>query len=168
MLDGKLRRLPDGGAILVFDRRIDRPPETVFAALTVPERIADWMGMAEIEPRLGGRYFVRFHPSEDDPDASVRGVVTAYDPPCLFEHTWIEGAQPECRIRWELTPEREGCRLRLTHTFPPGVKDILGFLGGWYDFLDMIPKAVAGERTYSDKIRWKALDAEYRTRFPEP
>lgn len=167
MLDGDLRRLPDGGAVLTFDRRMDRPAEKVFAALTVAERIADWMGIAEIEPRVGGRYFVKFHPNEEYPEAAVSDVVTAYDPPRLFEHTWIENTQPESRVRWEITPDADGCRLKLIHTFPPGVRGLLGFLGGWHDFLDMIPKVANGERGHYDKPNWRVLDAGYREKYGE-
>ena len=40
---------------MVFHRHYAKPIEKVWAALTTPERLADWLADAEIELRLGGR-----------------------------------------------------------------------------------------------------------------
>jgi hypothetical protein len=47
---------------LRYVRRIAASPERVWAAITIPERIADWFATADvqIELRLGGAYRLRF------------------------------------------------------------------------------------------------------------
>jgi uncharacterized protein YndB with AHSA1/START domain len=57
-----------------FERLYQRPIDKVFAALTVPERLATWLGAAEIEPRQGGRFVLVFA----DPPYRMEGEVSVY------------------------------------------------------------------------------------------
>src|SRR5216683_2246105 len=81
-------------ADLRYVRRYDRPPETVWAALTRPERLADWMGKAVVEPRLGGRYelFV-------DRKRPMTGRISLWQPPRLLEFSWDTGDGPASTVR---------------------------------------------------------------------
>jgi uncharacterized protein YndB with AHSA1/START domain len=45
---------------LVIERRIQKPVAKVWAALTVPERIADWFTPVELDLRIGGIYRLSF------------------------------------------------------------------------------------------------------------
>ena len=63
---------------LTLVRRIAARPSIVFDALTTPEGIAGWWGpdggpvlVAESDPRVGGRFRVRFAPSTE---ASMRAA----------------------------------------------------------------------------------------------
>lgn len=38
-----------------FERHYPRPVETVWRAITDPARLADWMGVSQVEPHVGGR-----------------------------------------------------------------------------------------------------------------
>lgn len=121
---------------LVFERRIARPIEKVWAAITTPERIADWFAIVDLDPRVGGYYRIRFSPD----DAPMEGMITAFDPPRLLTHTWPDEGHPDSIIRYELEPDGDGCRLRFTQTnLPPKYMDAVG---GWHLFLDAIPGAV--------------------------
>jgi uncharacterized protein YndB with AHSA1/START domain len=163
-IDGELIRTADGGSIIAFDRKVMRPVEKVWAALTEPERIADWMGRATIDLRVGGRFRLDFHQSDDDPSGFIEGVITALDPPSLFEHTWADPVGGISRVRWELHAEGDACRLRFRHTFQPDAKDLIGMLSGWHDFLNMIPSATDGVRAEWG-VGWRQLDAAYRLKF---
>ena len=44
ILDGTVARRLDGGFVVAFDRLIGRPAEKVWAALTDPKILADWLG----------------------------------------------------------------------------------------------------------------------------
>ena len=59
---GAIRRTDSGAYEIVFVRRLRRPIHKVRAALTTPERIADWFTDMRFipEPRLGARVEVRF------------------------------------------------------------------------------------------------------------
>jgi uncharacterized protein YndB with AHSA1/START domain len=161
MLDGTYSETSEG-VVLSFERRMDRPIEKIWAVLTVPERIADWMGEAEIDLRVGGRFHLRWHDSKGE----MNGVVVAYDPPRLFEYSWDEGDGVTSRVRWSLEPDGDGCRLALTHTFPriDGGK-LLGVAGGWEDFLDVIPRVADGIKDYGSHENYLRLRRGYAEKF---
>ena len=162
MLDGTYSRTTDG-VILAFERRMDRPIEKIWAVLTVPERIADWMGEAELDPRVGGRFHLKWHGSQGE----MNGVITAYEPPRLFEHTWNEdnGVAPS-RVRWSLTPDGAGCILALAHIFPEiDDQNLLGFAGGWGDFLEVIPRVAGGIADHGSSENYRRLRCGYAEKF---
>ncbi len=158
MLDGKLIQESGGGSVVSFQRRIDRPVDKVWAALTVPERLSDWLAEATIALEIGGRYELRFHGTDD----VMTGRIIRLEPPHLLEYMWRENGGVESVVQWRLEPEGRGCRLSLTHTLPAGAPGILGFVSGWHQHLDAIPAACDGVATPWDPARWKALDDQYR------
>jgi uncharacterized protein YndB with AHSA1/START domain len=85
--DGVIRKLPDGYEI-VFVRRLAKPIEKVWVALTQPERIADWLGVATPEQggvlSVGVRFELRFPQS----GYWTMCEVVAMDAPRLFAWTW--------------------------------------------------------------------------------
>jgi uncharacterized protein YndB with AHSA1/START domain len=162
MLDGVYSETADG-VILSFDRRMDRPIETLWAVLTTPERLADWMGQAEIDLRVGGRFHLRWSNGQ----GSMDGVITALDPPRLFEHTWEENiGVPVSRVRWTLEPDGAGCRVRLEHVFTSvDDRNLIGFAGGWEDFLDIIPTVAGGSPNHGDMEKVRGLMRGYAEKF---
>jgi uncharacterized protein YndB with AHSA1/START domain len=162
MLDGTYSETVDG-VVLSFDRYMDHPIETLWAVLTDPARIADWMGQARIELHVGGVFHLKWHGGQGE----MNGVITACDPPRLFEHIWDEGGDvaPSC-VRWSLTPEGAGCRLALTHTFPKiDGRSLIGFAGGWADFLDVIPRVAAGAEDHGSHENYQRLRRGYAEKF---
>ncbi|HEX4196335.1 MAG TPA: SRPBCC domain-containing protein [Caulobacteraceae bacterium] len=164
-LDGDLTATADGGWVIAFDRRIARPLQKVWAALTVPERIADWLGVATVDLRIGGVYHVAFHPTEDDPDSQIDGVITALAPPRVLEYRWRLPEGWDSSVRWELEPDGPATRLRFTHLFPPEeTRDLIGTVAGWHDFLNMIPSAADGVRAEWG-VGWSEIDAGYHAKL---
>jgi uncharacterized protein YndB with AHSA1/START domain len=157
-MDGEI--LGDGDRFKVrFERLIAKPIEKVFAALTTPERLAAWLGAAEIEPRPGGRLVLVFA----DPPYRMEGEVIDYRPPTLFEFTWPNGADAApSRVRFELAAEAKATRLVLTQTFIARA-DLASVAAGWHEHLDRLDLAADGMTT----TRWSrdgeaALAARYR------
>jgi uncharacterized protein YndB with AHSA1/START domain len=146
-------------ADLRYERRYDRPPEMVWAALTVPERIADWIGKAYVEPRLGGRFELFI-----DRKQPTKGVITVWQPPLLLEYTWQSGEDPATTVRWELTAEGGGTRLVFTHN---GLRyPWIGLvLPGWHAHLRWLGIAAAGMRKEFDMAEWRALQQLYLERY---
>jgi uncharacterized protein YndB with AHSA1/START domain len=161
MLDGTYSETSEG-VVLSFERHMDKPIEKIWAVLTVPERIADWMGEAEIDLRVGGRFHLKWH----DNQGEMNGVITVYEPPRLFEHTWDEGDGVTSRVRWCLAPDGGGCLLTLTHTFPKidGPK-LLGVAGGWEDFLEVIPRVADGIVDHGSHENYLRLRRGYAEKF---
>lgn len=156
---------PDMGAVrrvgerfeLRLVREIARPIDKVWAALTVPERIADWLGDAVVELQVGGRYVIhlRGEPS------SIEGVITACEPPRLLEYTWTNGDGGPSTVRMDLTAEGQACRLVFTQNRMVG-RRLIDTASGWHDFIDLIPIAADGIRAEHDHERWRATDDRYQ------
>jgi uncharacterized protein YndB with AHSA1/START domain len=161
-LDGSLEQTADGGYVVAFDRVMNRSPEDIWSALTDKERLARWLGDVEVDLRVGGAYIIRFRTMS----VVMTGQITALEPGRMIEYSWLENyGMPSSLVRWEIVPLAAGCRLKLTHRFPPGckLKDMTSFLGGWHAFMDAIPIAAGGAFVpYADE---KGLEAGYRKRY---
>jgi len=144
---GEIRRTGDTYE-LVFERRIAKPIEKVWAALTVPERIADWLANAEVDLRLGGRFALHWTDTEEE--HRMAGAIVELDPPRLIAWTWPHEQHPHSVVRWELAPDGDGCVLKLTQTQltkPP----LLDVAAGWHTHLECLPGGAASVTT-----PWKA------------
>lgn len=95
---------------LRYERRYDRPVETVWKALTEPARLADWMGQAEVDPYVGGRY--ELFVNSPDP---LRGRVVTWKPPELLEFSWTGPEAPTSVVRCELVRDGAGTKLIFMH-----------------------------------------------------
>jgi uncharacterized protein YndB with AHSA1/START domain len=106
---------------LTLKQRINAPPAKVYAAFTEPQTLARWFGPAGVErveaetdPRVGGRYKIVGHMSNDTHE--VGGTYREIVPNEKLVFTWA----------WKSTPERESL---VTVTFKPdGAGTILTLL----------------------------------------
>ncbi|MDB6158320.1 MAG: Activator of Hsp90 ATPase 1 family protein [Gammaproteobacteria bacterium] len=89
-LDGSVRKTEDGGFIVAFDRLTDRPPARVWAALTDPKILANWLGDVELDLRIGGPFIIRFRRMS----VVMTGQITALDPGRMLEYTTRFQPQP--------------------------------------------------------------------------
>ena len=112
----------DGRHQLQFQRRLHHPVETVWAAITEPERLSQWFpARVELELRAGAPVRYSMDPHLPDQDGTVLDV----DPPRLLVLTW-GGAV----LRFELVADGDECDLLFSHTFD----DLAGaasFASGW-------------------------------------
>jgi uncharacterized protein YndB with AHSA1/START domain len=156
---GRLIPRDDGRFDVVFERRIGKPVEKVWDAITVAERIACWFTVVELDLRLGGLYRITFA----EIGYTVDGTITELEPLRRFAHTWpdVEDARyADAYVRYELWPEPEGCGLRLTQTALP--HKYLGVLPGWHTFLEALPGAAEGIRTPWTEAREREMGERYR------
>ncbi len=136
---------------LTLKRRLNAPPEKVYAAWAQPAKLAQWFGpdsgavtRAELDLRVGGRYTIVFH-TEDGEEHQVGGVYREVVPNQKLVFTWA----------WRSTPEREslvtilmkddgdGTLLTLTHEqfFDEAARD--RHREGWSGALDNLERALA-------------------------
>jgi uncharacterized protein YndB with AHSA1/START domain len=152
----------DGKVELRFERLYPRPIETVWAAMTTPERLADWLGEVDLEPRLGGRFncFVN-----RDEEAQTRGRVTVWEPPHTLEFSWASSGEPETLVRAELSEAGEG-RTRLVFTHRGMDRKWMGLtFPGWHQLLERLGRLMRGEGTEAPEGRWRELQAIYLGRY---
>jgi len=159
---GEVSLRADGRYDLLFRRRFNKPLEKVWAALTVPERIADWFTRVELEPRVGGRYHIHF----DEHGYDVAGEIVEFEPPVRLAHTWPDPdpSGPPAIVRYVLEPDGDGCRLTFTNSGVPAA--YVSAVAGWHAFLDALPGATAGVRTPWSAEGEKAILARYADRLP--
>jgi len=145
--------------ILTFDRILRHPPEKVWDALTTPEGIGRWwQSDAEVEPRVGGRFYVRFR----EFDHSMTGTITDYAPPSRFGFTWSEEAVGgDSHVLFELSPDPLGTHLRLVHDLS-ATADATELAAGWHWHIDGLDAAAQGVATPWDEMRWRVLQKVYK------
>jgi uncharacterized protein YndB with AHSA1/START domain len=89
---------------LTIKRRLNAPPEKVFAAWTDPEKLKLWMGPGEVttvlceaDARVGGHYRIVMRRPGGDEDFDVGGTYREVVPNEKLAFTWA----------WKSTPEHE-------------------------------------------------------------
>ena len=116
---------------LVFEELLPHPIEAVWSALTDRAAISDWlMETAEFEPLVGSRF--RLKTERLAPDGWVDADVTELDPPRRMAWAWsVKDGNLPTTVTFELVPESEGIRLKLTHVgeIDPVVAGLVK--GGW-------------------------------------
>ena len=143
--DGTITQVGDGLYEMRFERRYRFAIEKVWAAITDPERLADWLAQARVELRLGGAFALTW-PSLD---YRMTGQIVALESPRLFAWTWPDPKDPDgpaSVVRWELFEELGGCRLVLTNTLIRS-GDLVGVAGGWHTHLRELPAAAGSTPT---------------------
>ena len=158
--NGTIRK-SEAGYEIVFVRRLKKPIEKVWAALTIPERIADWFTEMRFipEPRLGARVELRF-PEDDPPYEMTDGEVVAFEPPRLFAWTWNDDQNPVAMVRCQLEPDGDGCILTFSEA-GTSIKYLTGTAAGWHAFLEGLEAATEGVRTPGAIEREKAVRPLY-------
>jgi uncharacterized protein YndB with AHSA1/START domain len=140
---------------VVFHRRYRHPVEKVWAALTTPERLADWFVDAEVDLRVGGS--LRFD-GKGMRQTEMR--ITVCEPPRALAWVWTIAGH-DSLVRFDLAPEADGCRLTLTHSGVP--RTGAGVRAGWHAHLEALPDAFEGRATPWEvkTARETALNAAY-------
>jgi uncharacterized protein YndB with AHSA1/START domain len=145
-MDGTVHTVA-ASTVIRFARDLDHPIGTVWAALTEPDQLQQWLAApAEIELRVGGR--VHLVPGQ----LTVDSTVTALDPPHLLKYGWHDRAGDDVKVRWELTSQGGGTRLVFTETFPTSLAEtgqVSGRpaeLAAWHLVLDRLEATLDGQQ----------------------
>ena len=150
-MEGNVTRVDDG-YVLTFERRLHHPVEKVWAALTDPSRLSGWLAgdSSDIELRVGGRVLLTGH------DSGIESTVLALDPPHLIEYGWKTKNWDGGTIRWEISEDGGGSRLRLTHRMPAidlaADREMMRRMGMDPDAFPPLPRAMAGWHTILDRL----------------
>jgi uncharacterized protein YndB with AHSA1/START domain len=119
-------------------------PEAVFAFLTEPEKLVQWIGLAaDLEPRPGGLFRVDMNRR-----TVVRGEYVTLEPPQRVVFTWghEDGSllpAGSSTVEIVLMPERGGTLVRLRHSgLPPAEQPAHRF--GWGHYLARLKTRAEG------------------------
>jgi uncharacterized protein YndB with AHSA1/START domain len=137
--------------ILTLKRRLNAPPEKVYAAWTEPKKIVRWFGpdagpvkLASADVRVGGRYAVEFN-AEDGEQHHVSGVYREVVPneKLVFSWAWRTMPERESLVTVLIKPEGTGSLLTLIHEqfFDEPARD--RHAKGWSGCLDKLERYLA-------------------------
>jgi uncharacterized protein YndB with AHSA1/START domain len=147
---------------LTLKRRIDAPPEKIYAAWTQPENLIRWFGpamvkpgsmSAEIDARVGGSYRIRFD-TEVGEHHEVGGHYCDVQPNRRLVFTWAWHSTPEREslVTVTLKPDDVGTLLTLHHEqfFDRSARD--RHERGWTELLDKLGRHHASHGAASVKL----------------
>jgi len=137
---------------LTLVRRIKARPSIVFDALTTPEGIAFWWGpddgpvlVAETDPRVGGRFRVRFRRLDGSEHESSGEYLEFVKPERLsMSWRWKGGAEDpgESLVEITLRGVAEGTELTLTHSRLHDEDSSSRHAEGWSACLDKLERHI--------------------------
>jgi uncharacterized protein YndB with AHSA1/START domain len=145
-------------------RRIRARPQIVFDAVTTAEGIAHWWGpdagpvlVAESDPRVGGRYRVRFLRMLDSTEYESSGEFLEIVPPQRVVMSWRwKGGVPEpgeSRVEIALRAVAEGTEITFTHSQLHDEKSSLSHREGWEGAFDKLMRYLADRQMRSSVTR---------------
>ncbi|WP_405675494.1 SRPBCC family protein [Streptomyces sp. NBC_01511] len=148
-----------GRTALRMERRLAHPPQRVWDAITQPAHLAKWFpSEVSVDLRPGGE--IGFHfPGDSGP--GMTGQVTDADEPRLFAFTWGED-----HLRWEITPDGDGSRLSLVHTFGDRF-GAASFASGWQVCITALGQLLDGAPVDVGRDTRGTLHEAYLARFGE-
>lgn len=136
---------------LTLKRRLNAPPEKVYAAWTQAEQLVRWFGPdagpvhhAETDVRVGGRYAIAFS-TEDGERHHVSGTYHEVVPneKLAFTWQWITMPERQSFVIVTIKPDGDGSILTLHHEqfFDEAARD--GHRLGWTGALDKLERLFA-------------------------
>jgi uncharacterized protein YndB with AHSA1/START domain len=143
---------------VVVETTIAVPPVRVFQALTDEKQLFQWwtneeapIEFFELQPRLGGHYRYICRPGTMKVPGldkfECHGEITEFDPPRTLAYTWISNWHDDPNlvtlVRFELIPEGNGTRLKVTHSgLAKEQRSRKEYAGGWVGVLELLKNFV--------------------------
>ncbi len=149
---------------VTFDRRFSAPIERVWAALTEPAQLSAWLASATVTPGVGGRIELRLGADEQDASGHCRGTILVWNPPHALEYEWNFPGEDATVVRWDLSEQGTGTRLRLTER-RLGPDQALQYGPGWHAHLDGLGAFL--EHRAIDNLRARFAAARPLYRLPD-
>ncbi len=144
-----------------LERFLEHDQSAVWAMLTEPDRMVEWLAPGEIELRKGGSAKLNF----TDSGIVIASTVSECEPPSLLEYSWSSPGEPTRPVRWETAPVTGRTSLTLTLQVPED-EDIARSCAGWEAHLMMLLAAIEGvpikfpfERSQATREAYKSMSA---------
>ena len=139
---GEVRRDPDGGRALIFNRSYDYPIDHVWSALTDSDRLARWYGSYEGEAGVGGTVYLTMTAEEDAGGEPATVHIVECEPPHRLTVDIVENERT-WRIGLTLLEDSGTTSLIFEQSIPPEMET--SDVGtGWHWYLDRLTAAVSG------------------------
>lgn len=136
---GRIRKKKDGFEVR-FERTLPYSIETVWDAITNPQKLAIWFTDIEMDFAPGGKMIIRFR---DENKTESFGKIIRIEPLKIFEYSWEDEL-----ATWELVPEgKSKCKLVLTYSKLPDDYAV-SVPAGWHVLLDQLEEALNGRKVF--------------------
>jgi uncharacterized protein YndB with AHSA1/START domain len=142
-------------------REFDHDAKAVWAMLTDPPRLVEWLAPGTIELRQGGAVKLDF----TDSGIVIDSTVSAITPERLLEYSWSGPGEPTRPVRWEIVPAGAGVRLTLVLRVPED-EDAARACAGWEAHLEMLAAALEGVPIKFPFVRFKETREAYKAALP--
>ncbi|HWA59935.1 MAG TPA: SRPBCC family protein [Caulobacteraceae bacterium] len=140
-----------------LEREFEHGPQEIWAELTDPEKLPQWLAPGSIELKVGGRARLDFV----DSGIVIDSEVTACEPLRVLEYAWSKPGDAVRPVRWELEPGAETTKLSLILGLPAG-EDVARSCAGWEAHLEMLAAALEGVPIKFPFERFKATREAYK------
>jgi uncharacterized protein YndB with AHSA1/START domain len=120
-------------------RDVEHPPTAMWAMLTDPDKLVEWLAPGDIELREGGQAKLNF----TDSGIVIDSTVTSFEPEQVIEYSWSGPGEPLRPLRFEVDSTADGCRLTMTLRTPSD-EDIARSCAGFEAHLMMLLAALEG------------------------
>jgi len=108
----------------VYQVRIDASPERTWAALTEPDHVRHYYFDTAVRTTWEVGSTIDY--VDDDGEVAMTGVVTHFDPPRSFTHTfvatWGETPDDQGTLAWIVEPDGDGVIVTLVHAGGSGAE----------------------------------------------
>lgn len=134
-----------------FERHLKHSVEKVWSSLTENDKLAKWFSELRVDDlREGGKIKFDMGNGTFEEMEIIEVKINS-----VLEYTWGED-----RVRFELYPESEGCRLILIEKISKITNHTPKDLAGWHVCLDVI-MALLDERAFERENEWKIWYEKY-------
>jgi uncharacterized protein YndB with AHSA1/START domain len=156
-----------------MERVLAAPVERVWSYLTNPEKRATWLAGGPMDLRVGGNVELQFDharlSAEPTPERfrqymnghTVRGRITACNPPNELRFTWGEGDATVSEVTFILTAHGAQTRLVLTQRRLADRNETVSVASGWHAHLGILDDRLCNR---APRLFWSthtALETEY-------
>ena len=138
--------------IATFERHYPHSVDEVWAMLTENDKLQSWFSELKVDGlHKGGRILF------DMGDGTFEEMtITDFSEHAVLEYTWADD-----KVRFELTPEPNGCKFLLIETLTKLTEHTPRDLAGWHVCLDVIGVLLNGNQMDNRKELWEPLHEQY-------
>lgn len=164
-----------------IERLLPGPIERAWAYLTESDKRRLWLAGGEMDLRVGGAVELNFDNNRltrnDDPPPAkyagdcvntMRGRITAIEPPHRLSYTWNEDSGSKSEVSFELSEQAGGqVRLVLEHRRLSNRNGLVSVSGGWHAHLGLLIDVLSQRESEGFWRTHGRLEAEYEQRIPQ-
>ena len=158
-----------------MERLLPGPIERVWDYLTDSTKRGKWFATGKMDLHPGGNIEFFFHHADLSPEkippakhkdkesgGSMRGTVTACDPPRLLSFTFGSAGE----VTFELAPKGKDVLLVLTHRQLKDRGMMVSVASGWHSHLAILTDVLKGDEPRPFWTTVTKMEAEYERRIP--